>query len=345
MLKGARTMPLTKAVDSSTSTERVEVLASDSSAYTYDLNGNMTLYGELSFTWDQKNRLVRVTGTPEGTVDYTYDALDRRVSKVVNGVTTQYLYDGLNIVAETDEYDTVVAWYVMGLSVDEPLVRIDASGNELTYHADVLGSIVALTNSSGAVTTQYNYSPFGVTEVIGTDISQPFRFTGREWDAETGMYYYRARYYAPELKRFISEDPIRFESGDENWYRYVGNDPVNFTDSLGLFGGIFPGYCQEWHHEQRQRLQDGKCPDTKPDEESICLDEAGWYYEGKSIVHCGLDTYRGTGSNSGYQCVYDKYGKLETDPECAGSFDYSPPSEGLFDHFIDDFFPWALCGN
>ncbi|HEB02683.1 MAG TPA: RHS repeat-associated core domain-containing protein [Nitrospirae bacterium] len=69
--------------------------------------------------------------------------------------------------------------------------------------------------------------------------------TGREWDAETGMYYYRARYYAPDLKRFITEDPLRFASGDVNWYRYVGNNPVNRTDPLGLEsyvdGGSFAG--------------------------------------------------------------------------------------------------------
>jgi RHS repeat-associated protein len=140
------------------------------------------------------------------------------------------------MVAELDGDGVVSAWYVHGLNVDEPLARIDNStGAVLYYHADILGSIVALTNSSGGVETQYNYSPFGVTQVMGTDVSQPFRFTGREWDAETGLYYYRARYYSPGMGRFITEDPIRFASGDVNWYRYVGNDPVNLTDPLGLF--------------------------------------------------------------------------------------------------------------
>lgn len=155
---------------------------------------------------------------------------------VLNGVTTQYLYDGLNIVAEEDASGDVDVFYIMGLNIDEPLARVESDGDVHYYHADILGSIVALTVRSGSVTTQYNYSPFGVTQVIGTDVPQPFRFTGREYDAETGMYYYRARYYAPELKRFITEDPIRFESGDVNWYRYVGNDPVNVTDPLGLEG-------------------------------------------------------------------------------------------------------------
>ncbi len=68
-------------------------------------------------------------------------------------------------------------------------------------------------------------------EVLGTESS------GREWDSETGMYFYRARYYSPDLKRFTSEDPIRFASGDVNFYRYVGNNPTNFIDPLGLFWG------------------------------------------------------------------------------------------------------------
>jgi len=90
--------------------------------------------------------------------------------------------------------------------------------------------------TAGAVVTQYNYSPFGHTEVIGTDIDQPFRFTGREYDAETGLYYYRARYYSPDMRRFISEDPLRFAAGDVNFYAYVWNNPVNFIDPMGLAG-------------------------------------------------------------------------------------------------------------
>ncbi len=199
----------------------------------YDANGNMTDWGDNTYTWDQSNRLVRVTGTPEGTVDYTYDALNRRTRKIVNGVSTYYLYDGLNLVAELDSSGDALAWYVYSLSVDEPLARISNSGDVRYYHTDILGSIVALTNSSGASVTQYNYSPFGVTQVIGEDLDQPFRFTGREWDSELAMYYYRARYYSPTLARFITEDPIRYQSGDVNWYRYVNNNPINNIDPLG----------------------------------------------------------------------------------------------------------------
>jgi len=84
------------------------------------------------------------------------------------------------------------------------------------------------------VVTRYNYSPFGRTLALGRDVPQPFRFTGREWDAETRLYYYRARYYSPDMRRFISEDPLRFAAGDVNFYAYVDNNPVNFVDPSGL---------------------------------------------------------------------------------------------------------------
>jgi RHS repeat-associated protein len=198
-----------------------------------------------NLTWNQKNQLTHVSGAAAGPIEYRYDAMGRRVQKIVNSVTTNYLYDGLNLIAELDgdNNNAVKTWYVYAgpmAPIDRPLARVDASdGSVLYYHQDLLGSVIALTNSSGVVVTQYNYSPFGHTEVIGTDIDQPFRFTGREWDAETGLYYYRARYYSPDMRRFISEDPIRFEGGDVNFYAYVGGNPVNFSDPLGLLNPIW----------------------------------------------------------------------------------------------------------
>lgn len=154
---------------------------------------------------------------------------------MLNGTATRkYLYDGLNIVAEEDASGDVDVFYVMGLNIDEPLARVESNGDVYYYHEDILGSVIALTDKDGAVVTQYNYSPFGVTNAISESVVQPFRFTAREYDPETGMYFYRARYYSPTFARFTSEDPIRFASGDVNWYRYVGNDPVNNVDPLGL---------------------------------------------------------------------------------------------------------------
>ncbi|MBI4823337.1 MAG: RHS repeat-associated core domain-containing protein, partial [Nitrospirae bacterium] len=95
-----------------------------------------------------------------------------------------------------------------------------------------LGSVVALTDEAGTIKTQYVYDPYGNTEMIGEPSDNPFQYTGRENDGE-GLYYYRARYYSPELQRFISEDPIGLLGG-VNLYTYTGNSPVNWIDPLGL---------------------------------------------------------------------------------------------------------------
>ena len=98
----------------------------------------------------------------------------------------------------------------------------------------MLVNILALTDASGQPLRQYHYQAFGFPEEYRAD-RQPFRFTGREWDKELGLYYYRARYYDPRAGRFISEDPIGFVGG-LNLYRYADGNPVRFIDPLGLAG-------------------------------------------------------------------------------------------------------------
>ena len=126
-----------------------------------------------------------------------------------------------------------------GLGVDEIIARGDASGTYY-YLPDGLGSTVALTDGAGAIHTQYTYAPFGETTRTGTVATNPFQFTGREND-NTGLYYYRARYYHPVLQRFISQDPIGFRGGDVNLYGYVRNNPLSFIDPLG-FDAIYINY-------------------------------------------------------------------------------------------------------
>jgi RHS repeat-associated protein len=120
--------------------------------------------------------------------------------------------------------------YVHGPGVDEALVADD--GTALSYyHADGLGSVVRNTNATGAVILSRQYDAWGNLQV---DASEPgYGFTGREWNPEIGLYYYRARYYDPKVGRFISEDPIRLRGG-LNLYRYVRNGPVSRWDPFGL---------------------------------------------------------------------------------------------------------------
>jgi RHS repeat-associated protein len=133
-------------------------------------------------------------------------------------VTTRYLYDGLDIIQERNASGAVTANYIRTLNIDEPLTRI--KGTVIRHYVtDALGSVIGLTDDTGVLRTTYTYDPFGNVTVSGEASDNPFQYTGRENDG-TGLYYYRARYYSPELQRFISEDPIGLEGGDVNFYLY-----------------------------------------------------------------------------------------------------------------------------
>jgi RHS repeat-associated protein len=148
----------------------------------------------------------------------------------VNGQTTGFLYDGAQAIAELrgSAIDTV---YHTGLAIDEVLARYAPSGNR-TLLTDALMSVIAQANDDRTVGNYYAYSPYGEALTLGPDEGNSIQYTGRENDG-TGLYYYRARYYDPVLKRFISEDPIGL-SGGLNTYLYADADPVSKSDPLGL---------------------------------------------------------------------------------------------------------------
>jgi RHS repeat-associated protein len=110
---------------------------------------------------------------------------------------------------------------------------VEKGTNAYYYHADGLGSITALSDSNGSIVQTYSYDSFGNMTATG-NIRQPFTYTAREYDYATGMYFYRARYYDPKVGRFVTKDPIGFAGGDFNLYNYVGGNPVNWADPLGL---------------------------------------------------------------------------------------------------------------
>jgi len=101
------------------------------------------------------------------------------------------------------------------------------------YQADGLGSITSLSSGAGALAQTYTFDSFGNQTASSGSLTNPFRYTGRESDPETGLYYYRARYYDSAAGRLIGEDPIGFD-GETNFYLYVDNDPNDWTDPLGL---------------------------------------------------------------------------------------------------------------
>src|SRR6185503_19873276 len=119
---------------------------------------------------------------------------------------------------------------VQGLAFDQPLAVDD--GAALSYfHADVLGSINKITSTTGAITLTRQYDAWGNLEIGAS--APGVAFTGREWDPETGLYYYRARDYDPKLGRFLNEDPIGF-GGGSNFYAYVDGEPFGSMDPSGL---------------------------------------------------------------------------------------------------------------
>jgi RHS repeat-associated protein len=230
-------------------------LTSDGSfAYRFDANGNHVEQQSLTdgtvntYAYDAENRLIRVV-TPTAEVDFRYDPLGRRTEKRVvrwqdaDGDAepdpeeegpprvTKYLYDQEDILATFTRNGRERARYTHGPGIDEPLADTRRVGTRF-YHADVLGSVIALSDSVGLPRRDYRYSAFGVPQDHRGD-AQPYRFTGREWDREIGLYYYRARYYSHTTGRFTGEDPLGFIAGT-NLYGYVLNNPLSFTDPVGL---------------------------------------------------------------------------------------------------------------
>jgi RHS repeat-associated protein len=178
-----------------------------------------------------ENQLTRVTKNGTESATFNYDPVGRRVEKVAGGVTTTWAYDGEDILRETRGAATTT--YIHGPGIDEPLAKMDQANVVSYFHADGLGSITKMTDSAGAVVHTRQYDAWGNLEQ-GADLPG-YAFTGREWDPETGLYYYRARYYDSKVGRFISEDPIGFLGGN-NFYGYVTNNPINIIDPRGLMG-------------------------------------------------------------------------------------------------------------
>ncbi|MCH8623105.1 RHS repeat-associated core domain-containing protein, partial [Undibacterium sp. TS12] len=202
--------------------------------------------GINTYVWNARNQLIQIKdSTNTETASFTYDALGRRQTKTVNGVSTGFVYDGVNIVQELNglnatQADTanIRASYITA-GVDQVLVQQSGTGstaNSLTYLTDAIGSTIRLTNGTGDKVVDYSYDPYGNTRADAV-VNNAFQYTGRENDGN-GLYYYRARYYSPATHRFIAEDPIGL-AGGINTYGYVGGNPISYTDPSGrCFGPL-----------------------------------------------------------------------------------------------------------
>jgi RHS repeat-associated protein len=203
--------------------------------YTYDNNGNLLTEvagtATTQYAWDYENRLTQVT-LPNGTVvNYKYDALGRRIQRTTTtGGDERYVYDGQNVVQDLDSSSAVVTSYLGGPGLDNHLRQTNATSGVSYFLTDHLGSTVGLTDPSANLVEQLTYDSFG--NHVASSRSR-YTYTGRERDADTGLMYYRARSYDPQLGRFISSDPIGLNGGI-NPYAYVGNGPIRSIDPFGL---------------------------------------------------------------------------------------------------------------
>jgi RHS repeat-associated protein len=198
---------------------------------TYDQNGNLATkscpLSTTSYTWDAQDRLSALNA-PGLAASFQYDALGRRIARTVNGQTTAYLYDGVQAIAETRAGQATTL--LTGLEIDEMIAKY-TNASQRTYLIDALGSVIGQAREDQSIQNWYRYSPYGETTTTANDEGNSSEYTARENDS-TGLYYYRARYYDPVLKRFISEDPIGL-AGGINTYAYVHGNPLSHTDPSG----------------------------------------------------------------------------------------------------------------
>jgi len=225
--------------------------------YSYDKRGNLKYKinkqtkEERHYGFNQLNQLEEFLVIDKDSnqlkkIIYTYDGLNKRISKNEDGVLRYYLYNKENIIAILNENRNELATIVHHPSRTDTPLSITTKKGTFYYHRDHQGSIIALSDKEGKIVEFIEYDGhYGAiqnhTKLVET--YNPYGYTGRETDAND-LYYYRARYYDPLAGRFLSLDPIGFESGDFNFYRYIGNNPVNHTDPSGLImsgGGIPTG--------------------------------------------------------------------------------------------------------
>lgn len=203
----------------------------------YDANGNLaqrkTAGVTNRYTFDAENRLVRVEQA-SATNEYGYDPLGCRVLVRQGTGTVYHLWSGGQVVLEESAAHGSLGRWVWGAVPDEA-VLMDRGAARAYYAQDARQSVVGLTDPSGSVSLEYRYGPFGESLGVSTN-GNPWRYGGLAYDEPTALQYHRARYYSPEMGRFLSVDPMGM-AGGINIYAYARNAPLQFVDRTGLSAG------------------------------------------------------------------------------------------------------------
>lgn len=250
-----------------------ELTMIDAANLFYDDNGNLQQDATYTYVHDEENRLIHVIRNSDAAVvgQYQYDALSRRVVKLASlaeGITeTHYFYDSARIIEQQDAAGVTQATYVYGNYIDEVLT-MDRSWQTFYYHQNALWSVAAITDNAANVVERYAYDSYGCVMITDrgdsipiplnawdtphSAIGNPYLFTGRQLDEETGLYYYRARFYNCLKGRFLQRDPKGYVDG-MNLYEYVKGNPLKWQDPQGtarcnctprpLVGPAFQAVC------------------------------------------------------------------------------------------------------
>jgi RHS repeat-associated protein len=214
--------------------------------------------------------------------EYIYDAFGRRVAKVVDGVTTYYLYNKrYQVLEERDGTDALAARYLYASYIDEPLT-MERSGVTYTYHPDAQFSLTEMTDSNGALVERYEYDVYGEARLFDgagnslttSAIGNPYLYTGRRYDPESGNYYYRARIYSAGIGRFLQMDPTGYVDGMNLYASYFvvnGGDP-NGTDFIAVGTRKLQGFEDTWewlpfNHMSLEYYTQDKCEDNSKEGE------------------------------------------------------------------------------
>ncbi|MEW6429383.1 MAG: RHS repeat-associated core domain-containing protein [Thermodesulfobacteriota bacterium] len=203
-------------------------------SFTYDDEGQLAGNGVNAYTFDFEHRLTGISGATNA--QFRYDGAGNRLEATRNGVVTRYIYDlNGNLIAEMDASNAITRYYIHGAGL---LATVTPSGALYCYHFDATGHTVALTDSDKQTVNAYAYTPFGTIAGESETVAQPFKYAGKfgVMSEPNDYYYMRARYYDPQVGRFISEDPLGFDGGDVNLYAYVLNNPVLMVDPDGELG-------------------------------------------------------------------------------------------------------------
>ncbi len=260
----------------------------------YDGNGNVTGDGTHTYTYDAENRIISVNNGAVAT--YQYDALGRRVQKIAGTDTTRYFYDGLQVIEELDGRNSVKASYVWGTWIDD-IVSMQRNGQDYYFHTNTLGSVMAITDATGAVAERYEYDAFGKPTIYNkgymvltsSAIGNTHTFTGRQYEPETGLFYYRARHYDASQGRFLQRDPLGYVDG-MGLYAYTNNNPISRLDPMGtdLWDDVMnvgAGFADEMTWGGTELLRG---PDSQ-------IDKCSWSYLFGKGLSIGVQLFSGVG--------------------------------------------------